>query len=346
MGTMDMYTRLYLQRNAIFADFMNTALFQGQSIVHPEDLHEMNSAMDLVLEEKKDGKLITLSLIRDILKEFVGYTDGERVFAYLGIENQTDIHYAIPVWVRLYDDLQLYSQVQNLQDMLHDIAPIRDRITRGFEGMKIHPVFTVVLYWGDKPWNGPTTLYELFPALSDSLMRLIPDYRVTIIEPRKLLPELVDGMQTDLKLVFQCMRRTRDSDEMRKLITGNERFKTIDKLAVHLIKRLTGANIHINENDTEGQYDMCQAWEEICKEEQQIGRDSMQPQLQLLETENDALRVEAEAAKNEAEAAKNEAEAAKAALKANVAMIAQLKQNLRAEGFSVERIEAMFAAHP
>ena len=68
MGAMDKYTRLYLQKNAIFADFMNAALFQGRDIVHPEDLHEMNSAMDLVLEEKKDGKLITLSLIRDILK--------------------------------------------------------------------------------------------------------------------------------------------------------------------------------------------------------------------------------------------------------------------------------------
>ena len=53
----------------------------------------------------------TVQKYRDILKKTVVKEDGEAVYLLLGVENQTDIHYAMPVRNMIYDALQYGKQV-------------------------------------------------------------------------------------------------------------------------------------------------------------------------------------------------------------------------------------------
>ena len=325
MGEMNNYTNLYMRRNAIFADFMNLALFQGKRVIQPENLHELSTDMIAVLESKRAQKSQTYSFTRDILKEFIGYTDGERIFAFLGIENQTDVHYALPVWHKLYDALQLYGQVEELTASLRDdVGLVGDRIKRGFKGMKLHPVFTAAMYWGTKPWDGPHSMHDMFYPLPDSLRALIPDERVIIIEPRTLEQARVDGMDTNLRLVFECMRH-KDAGDLDAFVKNTSQFKHIDKLAGHIIRKTTGAPLELAEDDTEGEFDMQDTWKKLTELWFNEGKQSVEPELILLKAQKEEADARAEAAEAEKEASQR-----------------YVRQNLRLLGMNDEQIESMF----
>lgn len=53
--------------------------------------------------------------IADVLKRAVIMQNKEATYLLLGIENQTDIHYAMPVRNMIYDSLQYGKQVMEQQ---------------------------------------------------------------------------------------------------------------------------------------------------------------------------------------------------------------------------------------
>lgn len=58
-----------------------------------------------------DGKSLTVQKFRDVLKECILKQDEHYTYLLLGIENQTDVHYAMPVKNMVYDALNYDRQV-------------------------------------------------------------------------------------------------------------------------------------------------------------------------------------------------------------------------------------------
>lgn len=96
-------------------------------------------------------------------------------FVILGIENQTDIHYAMPVRNMLYNALTYYEQVEEIASYNKEN---RIYVDNGFlsgytKNDKLIPVVTVTLYWGDKPWDAPTTLKEMLIETDNATLSLV-----------------------------------------------------------------------------------------------------------------------------------------------------------------------------
>ena len=53
---------------------------------------------------------------RDLLKTATIMEDGEATYVLLGIENQTEVHYAMPVRNMLYDAMQYNQQVTEIAE--------------------------------------------------------------------------------------------------------------------------------------------------------------------------------------------------------------------------------------
>lgn len=76
----------------------------------------------ILLNEKdtKDKKAVQVEAhqkYRDILKSAAIMEDGHTAYILLGIENQTDVNYAMPVRNMLYDALQYTKQVSEIADV-------------------------------------------------------------------------------------------------------------------------------------------------------------------------------------------------------------------------------------
>ena len=86
-------TRSYLSDPDRFAQIYNNAVFGGERILQADNLKELDASASRTIG--LDPKEIeSISKERDLLKLYEYKEEGNRaVFAVLGIESQTDVHY-------------------------------------------------------------------------------------------------------------------------------------------------------------------------------------------------------------------------------------------------------------
>ena len=87
MAEKDIVTKEYMSDNRIFADAFNFFLYDGEQIIDPKQLHELDTTA-VSLPFGTDGKSVALQKFRDGLKAVVAMTDGQTAYLILGNENQ------------------------------------------------------------------------------------------------------------------------------------------------------------------------------------------------------------------------------------------------------------------
>ena len=115
MGLADTVTKAYMKDNSVFADAFNYLIYGGEAVVDPKQLQELDTT-EIALpfgSQDEEGKQPeeAVQKYRDVLKSAIIKQDDEAAYILLGIENQTDIHYAMPVRNMIYDALQYGKQV-------------------------------------------------------------------------------------------------------------------------------------------------------------------------------------------------------------------------------------------
>ena len=165
LGKIDVITKEYMKDPVIFADVFNKFLYHGKQVIRPESLIEMDSAEVVVpYGEGKAG--VPEQKYRDALKLMM--TDGNIAYCILGCEDQSRVHYAMPVKNMLYDSMQYARQVtkaakSHRQEKEH--KPSSGEFLGGFHKTdRLIPVVTLVIYWGPDRWDGPLSLKEMYAA--------------------------------------------------------------------------------------------------------------------------------------------------------------------------------------
>ena len=111
------------------------------------------------------------------------------------MENQDKIHYAMAVKNMLYDALQYAKQVEESKRSYRDNSKTKEEKVRlnseeflsGFrKADRLMPVVTLVVYFGDKEWDGAKSIHEMLSVDNEKLLSYIPDYSINLIEPAKI----------------------------------------------------------------------------------------------------------------------------------------------------------------
>ena len=170
--------------------------------------------------------------IRDNLIVWESVTDGDAVYVVLGTENQDKIHYAMAVKNMLYDALQYAKQVEEAKRSYRDRSKkkqIKLNSEEFLSGLKkedkLMPVITLVVYFGDKDWDGAKSIHEMLSVDNVELLSYVPDYKINLIEPAKISDENFDKFKTDLGAVMQFIKHQSDKDG--SWIKGNSRFNHV-----------------------------------------------------------------------------------------------------------------------
>ena len=100
-----------MQDSATFADAFNFLLYGGRQVIRPEQLRPLDTTA-IALPCGGEGQPEPIQRFRDVLKMVTAMEDGKRAYLVLGIENQSQIHYAMPVRNMLYDAIQYMTQVE------------------------------------------------------------------------------------------------------------------------------------------------------------------------------------------------------------------------------------------
>ena len=135
---------------------------------------------------------------------------------------------------------------------------------------KFIPVITVVVYYGEKPWDGATSLHEMLD-IPDQMSAFVNDYRVFLIEARKNDLVFHNHDNADLFQLLNILLKTDipKKEARQKAIQYSEEHNT-DSSVIMTVAGATGSNIDLDKFE-KGDMRMCTFVEEIRKEGREEG---------------------------------------------------------------------------
>ena len=273
MSKKDTVTKTFMRENTVFADAFNYLIFNGKKVIQPERLQELDTTELVQLIAKgENNKNESVQKYRDILKAAVIIEDENADYLLLGIENQTEIHYAMPVRNMIYDALQYGNQVAAIaaQNVKEKKAPTRAEFLSGFyKADKLRPVITLVLHFGADPWDGATSLHEMMYFPLEEMRTFIQDYKIHLIDPAALKPDELEKFSTSLREVLGCIKYSKDKEKLSSFIRNNTRMM-LEINAARVIQAITNITLDLSEEVEE--VDMCKAIDDMMQDSREEGK--------------------------------------------------------------------------
>lgn len=260
MGVKDTKAKEFLKDNCRFADAVNYGFFHGKQVVKAENLREKDIS-EVLSVYGTDKKEIQKQKWRDLLKQAVIKQDDDVIYLILGIENQSDIHYAMPVKNMIYDAMNYGSQVteavkKHKKDK--DYGSNAEFLSGFKKEDKLTPVITLTLYLGARKWDAPRCLHDMFRVKDKGILKQVDNYHLHLIVPQEISD--FDKFQTSLGEVLEVIKASENRNALEKVLTENPAFQNLENEAVSAINVFTGIDVKVNEK--EGKDNMCKAWED------------------------------------------------------------------------------------
>ena len=252
MGKIDTLTKNYIANNTVFADAFNFLVYKGRQVIDPDALTEMDSTELAVLFGEDNKSLELDQRYRDVIKSAALMTDEKRTYVILGIENQDKIHYAMPVKSCIYDALQYVKQVKAAADKHRRDGDSKghsaDEFLSGFyKDDKIKPVVTLVVYFGNKEWDGPLSLKDMMTEEDPEIMEFVQDYRIHLIQPARIDDQDFNRFHSNLGTVMKFIKVSKDDKKMQTLLESGE-LDELPRDAALVIRECTKTEFEIPEN--------------------------------------------------------------------------------------------------
>ncbi|EHI60961.1 MAG: transposase [Hungatella hathewayi] len=273
MGQKDIALVRFFEDQGRYADLINGFVFQGKQVVSEEDVQELDSRVTGVFGRLR--KRFMVQKYRDCVRRVVFGMD----IAVVGIENQDKVHYGMPVRVMMEDAADYDKQLRQIRRFHRRKRDLRgDEFLSGFAREdKIHPVLTICIYYGSKPYDGAKELYEMmeYQNFPENLKYMLNNYKIQVLEIRSL--EDIDRFKTDLREVFGFIQRAGDKEAERAFTFENEeKFKLMDEDAFDVITALTGSveleSVKDACREEGGKVNMCEAIKGMIEDGREEGK--------------------------------------------------------------------------
>ena len=280
----------FWRHNDRFADLFNASLFHGRQIIKPDELEEQDTEASFILEHNNHSE--SYKGARDLLKIRKNSSVLGLEFAILGIENQAHIHYATPLRVMGYDyssykrqydinaskyrakDSATQTDLINTPDNIsNEVIPANtpdkldpnEFLSRMKRTDKFSPVITIVIYYGEEPWDGARSLHEML-NIPNEFKKYVNDYKILLIEARN--PDLVFHNSDNIDF-FNLMgiilnKNLSRKDARQEAILYSNEHQT-DKSVIMAIAGATNTKINYN-SFKKGDSAMCTLFDEIRTE--------------------------------------------------------------------------------
>ena len=264
MAQKDAVTKAYMQDKETFADAFNFFIYGGEQVIKPEQLKPLDTT-SIALPYGEDDKPVAVQKYRDVLKLVTAMEDDNAAYLLLGIENQSQIHYAMPVRNMLYDALQHMKQVEDAAKSHRQhgrSAETNAEFLSGFyKADRLLPVITLTIYFGADEWDAPKSLSDMFSVKNDKLMKYISDYKLNLIAPAEIRDDEFSKFHTELSLALKYVKYSKDKDKLNQIIHEDKGYTNVSRKTVNMLQIVTNSDLKYNEK--EERVNMCEALEGI-----------------------------------------------------------------------------------
>ncbi|MBQ8821673.1 MAG: hypothetical protein IJZ82_03440 [Lachnospiraceae bacterium] len=260
----DLVDYAYLSDNVRYADLFNGVLFGGEQVLDAEVLAEAD------VRSMSRGK--KRSRTRDVVRKHGKNTN----YAVLGVENQEEVSYCMPLRILEYETAEYARQMAAIRKRNKagvGLSP-GEFLERYRKLDRINPCVSLVLFWGEA-WDGPETLKEMMNLedFPEHLRDFVNDYSIHLVNVREF--EDTSVFKTDLKLVFDFLKCADSKEKMKALVEDNPAYKDLDEdtYDVMMVHAHSKELQKLRENVKESEGNMCKALADWAAEEREIGRE-------------------------------------------------------------------------
>lgn len=269
MGKQNNVLYSYLSAPERFAEIFNLGLFQGNQVLKAEQLEAAGERSI----QKEDGEYRETN--RDIRKVL---RDGS-VYQIFAVENQSYVSFVMPLRCMMYDAREYQSQIEALEKENRKQKKLKnsDEYLSGLQKRdRIAPVYTIVVYWGEKEWNGPRCLKDMMEfAGNEQLKELFCDYSMHLLCINEI--ENCEDYKSDLKEVIRLLKCRGDKEKMYAAVSNCEEYRHLSEETYDVLSVLLGDDrLPVKKEAAgvkgEGGYDMCKALTELYEDGIKEGR--------------------------------------------------------------------------
>ena len=287
MGVADTEGKLYLSNNKYFADAFNFFLYDGREVIKEEELKELDKTG--VVEPFGNDARVPIQRYRDVFKIWNAMMDDNAIYVLLGAELQDKVHYGMPVKDGLYDMIGYSKQIEEIrksykkkedatagqlddgeiavEDGTLKVKLTSEEFLSGMrKGDKLIPIITLVIYLGDKEWDGPRSLHDMLDFKDEGLRRFVPDYQINLLSPTDMDDDEFERFHTSLGFAMKVLKYQRSNAD--KVIEENG-HKSIDRDTAVFLNKVASLNLDFEEE--EGGIDMCLAMEKRSQKDKVTG---------------------------------------------------------------------------
>lgn len=258
----DIIFKEFWRDNGRFADVFNGVLFGGNQILSADMLHEMDTDVSGIVDLKEASE--SLLRTRDIIKKSAFGID----FILMGLESQKHIHYAMPLRNMLYDALGYQKEYNSLAKKNKRFRTRDEFLSKMRKEDRLHPIFTLTIYYGETPWDGPFSLSDMMTDIPGDMQHMFSDYTINILEIRESGKYIFHNKDVIAAFDFTRMvyeGRTREALKKYSHEDLNREVKNFIGTVTDIGKLLENQNGQEDEN-------MCEALDRWIKEETETAK--------------------------------------------------------------------------
>lgn len=226
MGTKDTTQKRLEDFEYIFADISNVLLYDGEDVIKENELETVTAKDTYTVEQQIH------EVERDVAKRWRHHSLH---ISLIGLENQTDPDYKMPLRVICYDGASYRAQLN------------------AEEPKKTYPVITLVLYMGtEKHWTAPKQLTDCF-KYDERLSKFISNYKINVVELAWLSDEQIMKFKTEFRNFVELLRDTRlgrkpqyspiqlkhvhELLQLMRVMSGNDEYEQLLKQTTNNLKQ-------------------------------------------------------------------------------------------------------------
>ena len=239
--TSDSACRTFLSNDVSFASFINAVVFEGEQLIHPENLVRYENDTAFIINDSK--RIEDKKRRRDIVVK----SDINGIYCILGVEHQSSVDQAMVVRCVIYEMLEYLKQLENK------------------EYKRLVPQIMVAFYTGPKKWNVPVKLSDYF-EIPEELKKYFNDWKIILVDVKEMDTSKIKDEQT--RYFIEAIQAMYKGDyiklhQKRKMNTNNLIYAAIITGSLDMIKDIV-------EGD---EMDMCEGMERMAEGFRSEGRE-------------------------------------------------------------------------
>ena len=279
MGKVNAVLKHYCSDRRKFADLFNGILFNGEEVIHFNELLEGSEVYSEPDEpEDTDEHRQYIERTRDMKMISAGGT----AFCIYAIENQNSVDYSMPLRCMQYDVMQYQKQLQEIKrknEATGDYGNGAEKLCQVKKRDRLWPTYTVCIYLGEDKWDGPRCLKDMmdFGDVSERVKEQFADYQFRLFCVNE--EQDFSVFHTSVRLVFELMPYRKSKKKLLEKLEENALYEKMDAESLELLSVLLNVPTiwknrekYMKKTEDKEEYNMCQASRELIEDGKLEGR--------------------------------------------------------------------------